>query len=307
MSSILEHIEANPQETKRLIGLDYPKFKVLFYNAEQLHQKKQALLESQKIRIISSGGGRKPKLSLQEQIILTLVYLRHLTTFQLLGIQFGVSESTANDTFNYWLPILKELLPSSLIEQVKKNESDYEIVKEILTEYELIVDSYEQVRERPGDNKEQEKYYSGKSSKHTFKSQIIILPDASDIVDVIAGEPGPKSDITLFRENRDIFDPQQKFKGDLGYQGEELIATPIKTLRNSQLTRDQKKENQEFSAKRIFVEHRIRSVKIFRVVQERFRLNPQKYDPVILTICGLVRFRIGALILPPKIQPVFSD
>lgn len=307
MSSILEHIEANPQETKRLIGLDYPKFKVLLYNAEQLHQKKQALLESQKIRIISSGGGRKPKLSLQEQIILTLVYLRHLTTFQLLGIQFGVSESTANDTFNYWLPILKELLPSSLIEQVKKNESDYEIVKEILTEYELIVDSYEQVRERPGDNKEQEKYYSGKSSKHTFKSQIIILPDASDIVDVIAGEPGPKSDITLFRENRDIFDPQQKFKGDLGYQGEELIATPIKTPRNSQLTRDQKKENQEFSAKRIFVDHRIRSVKIFRVVQERFRLNPQKYDPVILTICGLVRFRIGALILPPKIQPVFSD
>ncbi|HEY9615153.1 transposase family protein [Allocoleopsis sp.] len=287
--------------------MDYPELKVLLYNAEQLHHKKQALLESKKIRIISGGGGRKPKLSLQEQIILTLVYFRHLTTFQLLGIQFGVSESTANDTFNYWLPILKDLLPSSLIEQVKKNKSDYEIVKEILREYELIVDSYEQVRERPGDNKEQEKYYSGKSSKHTFKSQIIILPDASDIVDVIAGEPGPKSDITLFRENRDIFDPQQKFKGDLGYQGEELIATPIKTPRNGQLTREQKKENQEFSAKRIFIEHRIRSVKIFRVVQERFRLNPQKYDQVILTICGLVRFRIGALILPPKIPPIFSS
>lgn len=54
------------------------------------YTKKKALLESKKIRIISSGGGRKPKLSLQEQIILTLVYLRHLTTFQLLGIQFGV-------------------------------------------------------------------------------------------------------------------------------------------------------------------------------------------------------------------------
>jgi hypothetical protein len=78
-----------------------------------------------------------------------------MTTFQLLGIQFDVSESTANDTFNYWLPILRELLPASLIEQVKKNESDYEIVKEVLTDYELIVDSYEQVRERPGDNKEQ--------------------------------------------------------------------------------------------------------------------------------------------------------
>ncbi|MCC5668266.1 transposase family protein [Nostoc sp. CHAB 5784] len=118
----------------------------------------QELLESKKVRIIAGGGGRKPKLSLKEQIILTLVYLRHLTTFELLGIQFGVSESTANDTFNYWLPILRELLPSSLIEQVKKNESDLMVVKEILTDYELIVDSYEQVRERPGDNKEQEKY-----------------------------------------------------------------------------------------------------------------------------------------------------
>jgi Helix-turn-helix of DDE superfamily endonuclease len=60
------------------------------------------------------GCGRKPKLLLPEQIILTLVYLRHLTTFQLLGIQFGVSKSTANSTFNYWLPLLRELLPSSV-------------------------------------------------------------------------------------------------------------------------------------------------------------------------------------------------
>jgi hypothetical protein len=306
MSSVLEHIEANPQETQRLIGLGYPELQILLQNAEQLHHEKQALLESKKIRIISGGGGRKPKLSIKEQIILTLVYLRHMTTFQLLGIQFGVSESTANDTFNYWLPILRELLPSSLIEQVKKKESDYEVVKEILTEYELIVDSYEQVRERPGDNKEQEKYYSGKACKHTFKSQIIILPDAKDIVDVIAGEPGPKSDITLFRENRDNFEPKQKFKGDLGYQGEDLIDTPIKTPRNGKLTSSQKEENSLFSSKRVFVEHRIRSVKIFRVVQERFRLNSQKYQQVILTICGLVRLRIGALVLPLEIHAIPS-
>jgi hypothetical protein len=47
-------------------------------------------------------------------------------------------------------------------------------------------------------NKEQEKYYSGKRSNHTFKTQMVILPNGRDIVDVVAGEPGPKSDITLF-------------------------------------------------------------------------------------------------------------
>jgi len=71
-----------------------------------------------------------------------------------------------------------------------KKESDSEIVKEILTQYELIVDSYEQLRERPGDNKEQEKYSDGKKSHHTFKTQMIILPDGKDIVDIVAGEPG---------------------------------------------------------------------------------------------------------------------
>ena len=298
MSDILNHIEEHPQETQRLIGLDYEQLQQLIQNAERLHHEKQALLESKKVRIIAGGGGRKPKLSLGEQIILTLVYLRHMTTFQLLGIQFGVSESTANDTFNNWLPKLRELLPCSLLEQVKKNAADYEIVKEILTEYELIVDTYEQVRERPGDKDEQEKYFSGKKSNHTFKSQIIIMPDGRDIVDVVAGEPGPKSDLTLFREERSQFDPQQRFKGDKAYVGEALITTPIKKPRNRELTTEQKEQNKAFSAKRIFVEHRIRSLKIFRVVQERFRLNPQKYEQVVLTICGIVRLRIRALILP---------
>ena len=98
----------------------------------------------------------------------------------------------------------------------------------------------------------------------------------------------------------------QNFKGDLGYLGEDLIDTPIKTPRNGELTTDQKKENKEFSFKRVFVEHRIRSVKIFRVVQDRFRLKPKKYEQVILTICGKLRLRIGALIFPTKIDLVAS-
>lgn len=121
MGTILEYIEMNPKEAQRLLGLKYEQLKQLLEKVIELHNCKVKLAESKKVRIIRGGGGRKPKLSLPEQVILTLTYLRHLTTFQLLGIQFGVSESTANDTFNYWLPLLKELLPSSLLEEVKKN------------------------------------------------------------------------------------------------------------------------------------------------------------------------------------------
>jgi hypothetical protein len=37
------------------------------------------------------------------------------------------------------------------------------------------------------------------------------------------------------------------------------------------------------------------------VASERFRLNPQKYKQVVLTICGLVRLRIGAFIFSAEI------
>ena len=124
MSAVFDYIEKNPQETQRLIGLKYEQLQKLITQSQALHERKRASGESNKIRIIAAGGGRRPKLSIQNQILLTLVYLRHLTTFQLLGIQFGVSESTANETFNYWLPLLRELLPSSLLEQVKKTATN---------------------------------------------------------------------------------------------------------------------------------------------------------------------------------------
>jgi hypothetical protein len=124
------------------------------------------------------------------------------------------------------------------------------------------------------------------------------LPQGEDLVDVIVGDPGPKSDINQFRESLSNFTSRQKFRGDKAYIGEQQIATPQKKRKNQGLTPEQKQENKEFSSTRIFVEHTIRLVKIFRVAHERFRLNRKTYEQVILTVCGLVRLRIGALLLP---------
>lgn len=129
MSSVSEYIKQNPVETQRLVGLKYEQLKQLRTQAIALHNQRLAEVEARKVRIIDKGGGRKAKLSIEEQIFLTLIYLRHLTTFQLLGIQFGVSETTANDTFNYWFPLLRELLPSSLLEQVKKTPVTQRLLK----------------------------------------------------------------------------------------------------------------------------------------------------------------------------------
>jgi hypothetical protein len=77
MGNLISYIEKNPQETKRLVGLTFEKLESLILAASQLEKDKRREIASTQKRLISSGGGRPPKLSTSEQILLTLVYLHH--------------------------------------------------------------------------------------------------------------------------------------------------------------------------------------------------------------------------------------
>ena len=97
-----------------------------------------------------------------------------------------------------------------------------------------------------------------------------MLPKGTDIVDLDTGYPGTKSEINLFRKNQDKFHEEQRFSGDKGYVGSPVIKTPKKKTKKTSLTPLEVENNRELSSERIFVEHVIRLLKIFRVVQERF-------------------------------------
>ena len=303
MSNLREYLDKNPQQAKRLLGMEYEQLIELIQAAELLEQEKRQEQEKTKIRLIKAGGGRRQKLSVDEQILLTLIYLHQMPTFQMLGLQFEVSESTANDIFHNWIKIFRELLPASLVEQVKKNESDWEWVEKILLEFELIVDSYEQPMQRPTDNEEQKKYYSGKKKTHTFKNQVIVMPNGKEIVDVVVGYTGATSDLKLWRERSEELGNNQKYRGDKAYVGETAINTPHKKPRNQEISLEHREENRLKAKQRIVVEHLIRLIKIYRVASERFRLKSQNYEAVILTVCGLIRWRIGAIVLSSKNCP----
>lgn len=298
MKNPFHYIQEYPKRSKGLLGISYEQFLQLVRQAEMHAQQQQIQRERTKIRLNAKGGGRPPKLTIAEQVCLCLFYLRHLPTFEVLGLQFGVSKSEANETFHDWLVVLRELLPASLLEQLEQETDELEMVLELLSEFRLIVDSTEQPRERPRDQKEQQQCFSGKKKQHTFKNQLITLPEGKDIVDVMVGLPGPTSDISLFRTQQHKFTDEQQFEGDKAYIGATQMTTPHKKPRKGELTEQQKAENKIFSSKRIFVEHLIRLVKLFRIAKERFRLHPDTYKSVIYTVCGLVRLRIGTLLLP---------
>ncbi|KAM3106309.1 transposase family protein [Phormidesmis sp. 146-20] len=76
---------------------------------------------------------------------------------------------------------------------------------------------------------------------------------------------------------------------------EPIAPRPHKKPRNQELTEAQRAENQEISGQRIFIDPLIRRLKIFRILTHRFRLDSQRYESVMLAICGLVRLRLGRL------------
>ena len=295
MKSPLHYIESHPNRCMAMLGLSYDDFEQLLKQTKLAHHRHQEEKEKQKNRVNAKGGGRHNSLSIDEGVCLTIFYLRQAPNFEVLGLNFGVSKTTANDTFHYWLMILRRILPASLLEQVERNGDDLSKILQELEEYRLLVDSFEQDRERPSDNDTQKKYYSGKKRRHTFKNQPIGLPKGEDIIDITVGKRGPESDITLFRVQQKNFSEKQLFSGDKASIGEENILTPHKKPKNGELTALQKEENRVFSSSRIFIEHLIRRIRIFSIARIRFPLKSVNYCQVILTVCGLVRLKLGTL------------
>jgi DDE superfamily endonuclease len=167
-----------------------------------------------------------------------------------------------------------------------------------LTRHQLILDSFEQQIERPIEYEDKKNIIQKKRKLTPEKNQLIILTTGADIVDIKIGEPGSISDFNLFKKQQQKFELEHKFKRDKAYVGGFDISTPHKKPKKQELSSAQKEDNKNFSRQRIFVKHLIGKIKFFRIAAERFRLHRSNYEQVISAVCGLVRLRIGALILP---------
>ena len=128
---------------------------------------------------------------------LYLFYLRHNPTFEVLGMMFDVSRSEAHVTFHWGLNWIRQMLLASLYEEFGHNPDLWPLIQEILRSEVLLTDSTEQSRERPQGQKAQKDWYFGKKKQHTEKTQILATSEGLEIVDVIAGVPGPTADINL--------------------------------------------------------------------------------------------------------------
>ncbi len=94
MANPLEHIRQRPKLAKQLIGLSLLQLEKLIQQAIALDQKRKKKAEKDKIRVNKKGAGRSRNLSADEEICLTLFYLRQMPIFEGLGMMFDVSRTS---------------------------------------------------------------------------------------------------------------------------------------------------------------------------------------------------------------------
>lgn len=295
-------------KVRALTGMTPPALSELLNKlAPALLKRRQEAQQKQPNRRRGTGGGRKRRLSTEQEILLALVYLRHNVAHAVVGLLFGVSADTSENTFAEVVITLRDVCPSSKFEAGKtwqKGSPSWHpdtIDKVIVDSGEMAepFTRFETPVPRPSNYEAQKRVYSGKKKRHTqenrwsrflfLKSQVA-TDGAGEILEVCGGYRGPESDKRVY-EMSGVSDRYKSAKkeADLGYIGIAGVSTPHKKPRGGELTPAQKKENRIFSASRVRVEHGIRRIKGFRVVRDEFRLGGGLFGMVVCAVVGLVQ------------------
>ena len=227
MKNLLDYIQDSPHLFITFLGISQRDFESLVQQVQRSQEAEKASSELTQHQVNARGAGRPAKLDLSKRLTLCLVYLRHNPIFEMLALLFGVSRSQAHQTFHENSKWICQLLPASLFKQFESNPELWELHPEILQDELLIVDSTEHSCEWPLDPEIQRGFFSSKK-QHTLKSFLIVTSDGLEIVDVILGVPGPRSDIILFREQQHHLSSEQAYLGDKACVGAARTTTPMK-------------------------------------------------------------------------------
>ena len=129
-----------------------------------------------------------------------------------------------------------------------------------------------------------------------MKSQVVVNGRTRQVICTAHGR-GPTHDFALYKQSKLDLHENLEFLADSGYQGisklHDKSRTPKKKSKKVRLTKDEKRANRELSRRRIVVENVIRSLKIFRILLERYRNRRKRFSLRFNLIAGLYNFELS--------------
>lgn len=215
--------------------------------------------------------GAKPKLELEDRVLVCLEYWREYRTYFHIGSSWGVSESTVCRIVHW---VEDHLIGSGQFRLAGKKQ----LVRGFAQPDVVVVDVTETPIERP--KRRQRAFYSGKKKRHTLKCQLVIEHSSGRILCTFFGK-GRRHDFKLYQASGVRFAPETESLQDKGYQGIQKLhlnsCLPHKKPRGQQLTSAQKAENRALSRRRVVIEQVNRCLKIFRILAERYRNRRRRF------------------------------
>lgn len=132
-----------------------------------------------------------------------------------------------------------------------------------------------------------------------MKSQLVIETKSLKIICTAHGT-GSEHDFQLFKRSKVKPLSVIELLADKGYQGikkiHNLSYIPIKKTKKKSLSLTQQEYNRELAKHRIYIEHVIRSLKIFRILAQPYRNRRRRFRLRFNLIAGLYNYGVDLAI-----------
>ncbi len=271
----LQHKDLKPEDFKRLCGVHKETFaRMVSVITEQVEQKKKK-------------PGKPSKLSVEDQVMMSLEYWREYRTYFHIGQAWKLHESTVSRIVR---KVENALIKAAVFQLPgKKQLLDAEFVAKL-----VVIDATKTPIERP--KKGQRRFYSGKKKRHTFKTQLVVDPKTKAVICTMFAA-GKEHDFHLFKRSKVKLKKETQCLVDKGYQGIQKIHAnsqlPKKKLKGKQLSQLDREKNQSLERTRGICERIIAKLKVFKVLAERYRNRKKRFGLRFNLIAGLYNYELG--------------
>lgn len=291
-------LSKKPKRFFRFTGLTEDMFNSLDREIKPLWIEAETKRLSRSNRKRAIGAGRRYKLSsLEDKLLLLLIFYKIYPTYELLGYLFNIDQSNVHRLIRKLEPIISKKV--KLPRLPKKQISTLEELQQIYPELaELIIDATEQQIPRPKNKRRRKSYYSGRKKKHTLKTQIVVTKDTGKIVNVSKTVSGHTHDYELFKKTNQPPSLSILYL-DKGYQGIQkdypqlTTVLPIKGNRWHPLSIKDRRINIKRNRIRVKVEHSINRCKRFKLLSFTYRQHSiETYNARFKIIAGLVNLSL---------------
>ena len=295
-------VKVEAKITYRNLTMEYSKARKLSANRFKRLTGVQKRTFKQMVELVKNEEKKKKKpgcpckLRIEDQVLMTLQYLREYRTQYHIGTDWGVSESTV---CRITQKIENILIRSGVFSLPGKKELRQKEIEEKV----VAMDVTESPIEKPKEN--QKNYYSGKQKEHTLKTQLIIDLKSKKIICLASGK-GKVHDFKLFQNSGVRVGDLIKIIADKGYQGiakiHKLSETPIKRKKGKKLSKEEKQYNRLLNRLRVVVEHVNRRLKIFRILSSTYRNRHRRFGLRANLIAGIYNYELETKELEAKVE-----